>query len=204
MKIYDNTIFFFEKEISTKNLKELDSYDVNYVRTGWDAKNWINLENVTIDNLNQNLEKAEEEIFEYLLEFKNKSRPDLKTYHWMYYLNIDRNKIDWNNPPKKSESFSSLRKSNQIKMEKGWMTLLHRGNVFYEGNYSRVTNCLNRFTILIGLSQDDEHESEIYFPIQKQGIKLNRGDVLIVPGGITHPFVVNNIINGKFKFIEGL
>jgi hypothetical protein len=122
----------------------------------------------------------------------------------MYYIDADRDKINWNSPPKRNENLSNLRHCNQVKMEKGGATMMHRGNVLYEGNYSRVTSCLNRFVILIGMSRDDEHESEIYFPIQKVGTKLNRGDVLVAPGGITHPYVVNNIVNGKFKFVEGL
>ena len=204
MQIYDNTIFYFEKEISTKNLEELDTYLANsLVRTyDWHPNNRVDLSKETLDLINLNLENVESKIFEYLLEFRHETRPDLKSYHWMYY--IDRDKIDWNKPPKKSKSFSVLRESNKIKIEKGAAAMMHRGNVLYEGNYSRVSSCVNKFLILIGMSRDDEHESEIYFPIQKQSIKLNRGDVLVTPAGITHPYVVNNIINGKFKFVEGI
>ena len=204
MQIYDNTIFFFEREINKKNLIDLDSYNIDTIHQGWTPDDWADLKKETIDNLNVNLEKVESQIFEYLLEFRNESRPDLKSYHWMYYMDVDRDKTNWSNPPKKEESFSRLRKSNEVKIEKGGVTILHRGNVLYEGNYSRVTGCLNRFMILIGLSRDNEHESEVYFPIQRKGIKLNRGDVLVAPGGITHPYVVNNVVNGKFKYVECL
>jgi hypothetical protein len=58
--------------------------------------------------------------------------------------------------------------------------------------------------ILIGLSDKSEHVSNVSFPLQNVHHQLNRGEIIITPAGITHPYTIGSIINGVFKIVEAI
>jgi hypothetical protein len=196
MELLDSTILLFKRKASDKVLKELDQYfkDVLIIRDELS----VELTDKSLDLINDFIQKnVKNDVLNYFVELNHPDRPDLKAYSAVAHIDLEHYK--------KTKEFRSLLKlSNNFKLESGNAVLTHRGTVIYDGNLLRWKGTLNKFTVLIGLSEEHEHVSYIKFPIQGVSVQLNRGDILIAPAGITHPFTVTDIINGKFKFIDCL
>lgn len=194
MELLDSTILLFKSKASDKLLKELDQYfkDALIIRDEMS----VELTDKTLESINAFIQRhIKLDVLNYFVELNHPQRPDLKAYSAVAHVDLEHYK--------KTKEFRSLLKlSNNFKLESGNATLAHRGTVIYDGNLLRWKGTLNKFTVLIGLSEEYEHVSYVKFPIQGVSVQLNRGDILIAPAGITHPFTVTDIINGKFKFID--
>lgn len=55
----------------------------------------------------------------------------------------------------------------------------------------------------VGCLSDDYDGGILSFPRQDVYIKLNKGDLIVFPGGITHPHYVTQTINGERNVIVG-
>lgn len=195
MEILGNDIFLFKDSLK----KDLSSFlysiftDVPINRDQF--KEPLSSRYATL--LNLHLEKAvEPEIHSYLLDLKHETRPDLLNYSGC--LTTD---VDFYNKNKKFSN--SLKHNNRIQVEQVNARELHRGTLVYFGNFVEWKGHLNKFGVLINISEDRDHDTWLRFPIQKQEIKLWKNDIVVFPAGITHPTQID-IVNGKFKFIEGL
>lgn len=196
MQLLDSTILLFKGKAPEKLLKDLDSYfkDVLIIRDEMSTQ----LTEKSLGLINDFVQKSiKTHVLNYFVELTHPDRPDLKAYSAVAHIDLEHYK--------KTKEFRSLLKlSNNFKLESGNATLAHRGTVIYDGNLLRWKGTLNKFTVLIGLSEEHEHVSFVKFPIQGVSVQLNRGDILVAPAGITHPFTVTDIINGKLKFIDCL
>jgi len=195
MEIKGNDIFLFKNIVSGSlltGLRELfNGVPLNREQTK------IDLEQPQISSLNKLIrEKVEEPIYKYLLDLKLDSRPDLLDYSGCFNTDIEYFQ-------KYKEFRNSLREANPIQIETASARELHRGNIVYYGNFVEWKGYLNKFGIFINLSDSGEHNSTLTFPVQQQEITLLQGDIIVSPGGITHPYIIN-VINGKLKFIEAL
>lgn len=195
MEILGNDIFLFKNAVSghlfTKLRELFNAAPIN--------KDQFKLELTPehIAELNKLIkEKIEHPIYEYLLDLKLDSRPDLLDYSGCFNTDLEYYE-------KYKEFRNSLRKSNPIQVETALARELHRGNLVYYGNFVEWKGYLNKFGIFINLSEVGENNSTLKFPIQKQEITMLQGDVIVSPGGITHPYIID-VINGKLKFIYAL
>lgn len=202
MILLDSTIFLFKDAINPKAslLTEIDSYfgDSQIEDRPVD----VNLSETTINRINLFLQKElQPAVHDYLLEFKHKDRPDLQKASYFFFTDHDeversKGKI-YRNVLRTSDA-------HQLKISWAGASMVHRANMLYAGNSAKWIGNLGNLAVFIGVSNEWEHECKIHFPIQQVSVKLKRGDVLIAPSGYTHPFVVNNVINGVFKFVEAL
>ena len=60
----------------------------------------------------------------------------------------------------------------------------------------------SQFTFVICL-RDDYEGGELCFPRQNESIKLNKGDIVFFPGGLTHPHFVKPTTNGVRDVLVG-
>jgi predicted 2-oxoglutarate/Fe(II)-dependent dioxygenase YbiX len=51
--------------------------------------------------------------------------------------------------------------------------------------------------------RDDYEGGELCFPRQNESIKLNKGDIVFFPGGLTHPHFVKPTTNGVRDVLVG-
>jgi hypothetical protein len=155
------------------------------------------LEESHIIELNRVLrEKIEPSIHKYLLDLKLDSRPDLLDYSGCFNTDLEYYQ-------KYKEFRNSLRDSNPIQVETAMARELHRGNLVYYGNFVEWKGYLNKFAIFVNVSEGGENTTTLKFPIQQQECTLLQGDIVVSPGGITHPYLID-VINGKLKFIQAL
>ena len=166
MQLLDSSILLFKSKASDKLLKELDQYfkDVLIIRDEMS----IELTAKSLDSINNFIQKnIKEDILNYFVELNHPQRPDLKAYSAVAHIDLEHYK--------KTKEFRSLLKlGNNFKLESGNAVLTHRGTVIYDGNLLRWKGTLNKFTILIGLSEEHEHVSCLKFPIKEVSVQLNR------------------------------
>lgn len=194
MELLHDSICLFKRNTPDKLLKELDSYfnDVQISEHQFEVNGSVETNSRINEYVNTNIVPH---VLQYFLELNHSSRPDLNDYSWSYYL--DREEYHRSG---KMEHY--IKRYSDIQVNHTCFRLVHRNNCTYDGNFIKYMGHMNNFTFLIGLSNDNEHDSNIKFPIQKIDVKLNRGDVLAFPAGLTHPYGINYIVNGKLKFIE--
>ncbi len=197
MEILDSNILLFRKAATASIMKIVDNH-ISTLQVN-DSYAQSHLNDIEKDKLTKFFnEKTDPEMFDYLLNFKNDSRPDLNSSMWKHFIDMD-----WFN--KTSEFRNRLREHFTTRIGHAAVKMFHRSNIGYEGaNNVNILGELNKFAYHIGASEDATHDSAIVFPLQRVSIKLNRGDVLIAPGSISHPYVITNVINGKFKFLEAI
>jgi hypothetical protein len=194
MELLSDSILFFKNIVPSKLLNELDTYFDNcQIDEHLFEVNGTDETNAKIDLFLQ--KEIIPNILQYFLHLKHPKRDDLNDFSWSYYL--DR---ELYNKTGKMEHF--IERYMNIKVNTTCFRLVHRNNSTYDGNFIKYMGNMNNFTFILGLSKDNEHDSNLIFPIQSVNVKLNRGDILIVPAGITHPYGINYIVNGKFKFVE--
>lgn len=195
MEIKGNDIFVFRNIVSGPlftQLRELfDGVPLNRDQFK------VDLSAEHIVEINKMLrEKIESSVHKCLLDLKFDFRPDLLDYSGCFNTDIEYYE-------KHKEFRNSLRDSNPIQVESACARELHRGNLVYYGNFVEWKGYLNKFGIFINLSHPEENDATLKFPIQQQEIKLLQGDVVVSPGGITHPYIID-VINGKLKLIHAL
>lgn len=202
MILLDSTTFLFKGAINPSGslLRDIDSYfgDGQIEDRPFDK----DLSEMTVNRINLFLQKEiQPPVHDYLLEFKHKDRPDLLEQSYFFFTDHDEVKRSngkiYRNVLKTIDSY-------QLKISWAGASMVHRANMLYAGNSAKWIGNLGHLAVFIGVSNEWEHDCKIHFPIQKVSVKLNRGDVLVAPSGYTHPFVVNNVVNGVFKFIEAL
>ncbi len=196
MEILETSILLFKGGIHKSLMKELDSYfdDAQVNDFYWNAV----LDKSTLDNVSNHIkDKIEPAMFDYLLEYRHPDRPDLKDIRWKYYLD--------NEHYEKTGGYKHvLRERYTTNLGWGSAVMLHRANSTYEGNFAKINGNMDRFIYHIGVSPSHEFDAHIYFPLQQVKVKLDRGDILVAPGGLNYPYITSGVINGKFKFIEVL
>lgn len=196
MQLLDHGILFFKSRMPFQLLNELDYYfnGASLIREGFYAP----LSEDTISKLNDFVKKEiQPEVFKYFIYLTHPERPDLMAYSGCMHTDVPYY-------DKHRKFRNTLEDNNSIEITDANALLVHRGSIIYDGNLVKWKGTLNKFTILIGISQPHEHDSNVNFPIQKVSIQLNRGDIIVAPAGITHPYILAGIINGKFKLIECL
>jgi predicted Holliday junction resolvase-like endonuclease len=194
MELLHSDILLFKNDGKSEManlLKDLDAYfeeaQVN------DDQYYKEISKDSIDKLNKYVQsKIQEPFFQYFLELKHDTRPDLDMYVNGHFMSP----VDYS--AKTKEYKSNLRQYN--KLEFSWGQSIQLARV----NYIKVNGHINKFMILIGLSNKPEHTSTVSFPIQNVAQQLNRGDIIITPAGITHPYTIGSIINGVFKIVEAI
>ncbi len=195
MEILGNDIFLFRNTVSGQLFTKLRELFNGVPLNREQVK--LPLETNQITELNTILrDKIEPSVYRYLLDLKLDSRPDLLDYSGCFNTDLEYYE-------KHKEFRNSLRDSNPIQIETAVARELHRGNIVYYGNFVEWKGYLNKFGIFINLSEGGENDATLKFPIQQQEIKLLQGDVVVSPGGITHPYLID-VINGKLKFIQAL
>ncbi len=195
MEILGNDIFLFKNSLKKELNKSLYSiFDEVPVNRDQFTES---IEAHHINLINKHLEElVESKIHSYLLDLKEETRPDLLDYSGCF--NTD---VEFYN--KNKEFSNSLKQHNRIQIEQVSARELHRGTLVYFGNFVEWKGHLNKFGVIINISEDRDHDTWLRFPIQKQQIKLWKNDIVVFPAGITHPYQID-IISGKFKFIEAL
>lgn len=194
MEILDNSIILFKNITPISLLNELDLY---YKDAHVDDRV---LEQNGTDVTNQNINKfiksvIEPKMLDYFIDLTHESRPDLQQYSWNYQL--DREEYQ-----KTGKIYNTLRNYIDLSIRVSCFRFIHRNNCLNDINYVKWMGDMNKFTFVIGMSNEADHVSVLRFPIQKVELQLNRGDILVAPAGITHPFIINGVQNGIFKFIE--
>lgn len=197
MEILDSNILLFRKATPSSILKIIDEH-VSRLQVN-DEHTQSQLNEIEKGKLTKFFnEKIDPTMFDYLLNFKAESRPDLTSSMWKHFIDAE-----WFD--KTGEFRNRLRENFTANIMYSSVKMFHRTNIGYEGsNTVNILGDLNRFTYHIGASEETSHDSTVEFPLQKVSIKLNRGDVLVFPGSISHPYVMTNVINGKFKFLEAI
>lgn len=196
MEILDNSILLFKNVVPNKLLNDLDSYFIDMQindrtpeKSGTDSTN---------QQINDFIKSAiQPKMLDYFLDLKHESRPDLEQYSWGYQL--DKELYE-----KTGEMYNTLRNHINFYIHVSCFRFVHRNNALSDLNYVRWIGDMNKFTFIIGISEQHEHVSNLRYPLQKVALQLNRGDVLVAPSGLTHPYIINDIQNGVFKFIEAL
>lgn len=197
MEILDSNILLFRKAATSQVMKIIDSHISTLQVNDSYAQSYLS--DIEKEKLTKFFnEKTDPEMLDYLLHFKADSRPDLHPSMWKHFIDMD-----YFN---KTYDFRNIIKEKFItKITYSSVKLFHRSNVGYAGNNEiNLLGELNKFAYHIGASEEDTHDSSIEFPLQKVKVKLNRGDVIIAPGSISHPYVITNVVNGKFKFLEAI
>lgn len=196
MKILDSNILLFSKVAPSSILRIIDEHistlqindDYAFSELNEDEK----LKLTKFIN-----EKIDPTMFDYFLNFKAVERPDLNSSAWKHFMDTEEYK--------KSGHFKNiLREKYNTRIGYAAATLIHRANIAYEGDCLKIIGDLDRFAYHIGATEDHMHDSVIEFPLQRISVKLNRGDVLIAPGSISHPYIISGVVNGKFKFLEAI
>lgn len=197
MEILDSNILLFRKAASTAVMKIIDNHASGLQLNDHTVQSYLDeTEKETLTRFIN--EKIDPDMLDYFLLFKAESRPDLSSSMWKHFIDMDHfNKTsDFKNVMR--EKFSANITYSSVK-------LFHRGNVGYDAKNSlNILGDLHKFAYHIGASEDSEHDSSVEFPLQRVSVKLNRGDVLVAPGSISHPYIITHIINGKFKFLEAI
>jgi hypothetical protein len=200
MELLHSDILLFKndgKSEMSNLLKDLDKYfeaaQIN------DDQYYKEISKDSIEKLNKYVQaKIQESFFQYFLELKHHTRPDLDLYVNGHFMSP----VDYS--AKDKEYKSNLREYNKLEFSWGQSIQLARVNSANNYNYIKVNGHINKFMILIGLSNKTEHVSNVSFPIQGVNHQLNRGDIIITPAGITHPYTIGSIINGVFKIVEAI
>ena len=79
--------------------------------------------------------------------------------------------------------------------------------IYHKDNSNGLNNVVHadfsNYTFSCGLTNASEFEGgELVFPRQNFSMKINKGQMLIFPGGLTHPHYTKDVINGtRFQFI---
>jgi hypothetical protein len=195
MEILGNDIFVFKNAVTGQLFTKLrELFNTAPINRDQFKKE---LEESHVIELNQVLkEKIEEPIYKYLLDLKLDSRPDLLDYSGCFNTDLEYYE-------KYKEFRNSLRDSNPIQVETAMARELHRGNLVYYSNFVEWKGHLNKFGIFVNVSEGGENTTTLKFPIQQQECTLLQGDIVVSPGGITHPYLID-VINGKLKFIQAL
>ena len=178
-------------------LKDLDTYfeaaQLN------DSQYYKEISKDSIDKLNKYVQdKIQEPFFQYFLELTHHSRPDLDLYVNGHFMRED------DNSGKNRQYKSNLRQYNKLEFSWGQGIQLARVNSANNFNYIKLNGHINKFMILIGLSNQTDHVSTVSFPLQNVQYQLNRGDIIVTAAGITHPYTIGSIINGVFKIVEAI
>ena len=200
MELLHSDILLFKNDGKSEManlLKDLDAYfeeaQVN------DDQYYKEISKDSIDKLNKYVQsKIQEPFFQYFLELKHDTRPDLDMYVNGHFMSP----VDYS--AKTKEYKSNLRQYNKLEFSWGQSIQLARVNSANNFNYIKVNGHINKFMILIGLSNKPEHTSTVSFPIQNVAQQLNRGDIIITPAGITHPYTIGSIIKGVVKIVEAM
>lgn len=197
MEILDSNILLFRKTATSSIMKIIDNH-ISTLQVN-DSYAQSHLSDIEKEKLTKFFnEKTDPEMLDYFLNFKADSRPDLNSSMWKHYIDAE-----WFD--KTCEFRNRLRENFITKIGYAVAKMFHRSNIGYEGaNNVNILGDLNKFAYHIGATEDASHDSVIVFPLQRVSVKLNRGDVLISPGSISHPYVITNVINGKFKFLEAI
>jgi hypothetical protein len=194
MEILDSNILLFRNIAPKSILSLIDSHLSNLqVNDYYTTSVLSDSEKMQLTKfINQKIDPT---MFDYYLNFKAAARPDLSSTTWKHFVDME-----WYN---KTGHFKNLIRDNYTtNITYASALMLHRANTIYEGDCLKILANLDRFAYHIGASEDSEHDSKIEFPLQRVSVKLNRGDVLIAPGSISHPYIMTSIVNGKFKFLE--
>ena len=200
MELLHSDILLFKndgKSEITNLLKDLDTYfeaaQLN------DSQYYKEISKDSIDKLNKYVQsKIQEPFFQYFLELTHPSRPDLDLYVNGHFMRED------NNTGKNRQYKSNLREYNKLEFSWGQSIQLARVNSANNFNYIKLNGHINKFMILIGLSNHADHVSTVSFPLQNVQHQLNRGDIIVTAAGITHPYTIGSVINGVFKIIEAI
>jgi|LauGreDrversion4_2_1035121.scaffolds.fasta_scaffold08177_9 hypothetical protein len=79
--------------------------------------------------------------------------------------------------------------------------------IYHKDNSNGLNNIVHadfsNYTFSCGLTDASEFEGgELVFPRQNFSMKINKGQMLIFPGGLTHPHYTKDVISGtRFQFI---
>ncbi len=79
--------------------------------------------------------------------------------------------------------------------------------IYHKDNSNGLNNIIHadfsNYTFSCGLTDASEFEGgELVFPRQNFSMKINKGQMLIFPGGLTHPHYTKDVIRGtRFQFI---
>lgn len=79
--------------------------------------------------------------------------------------------------------------------------------IYHKDNSNGLNNIIHadfsNYTFSCGLTDASEFEGgELVFPRQNFSVKINKGQMLIFPGGLTHPHYTKDVIRGtRFQFI---
>jgi hypothetical protein len=196
MEILDNSILLFKNTAPKKLLDELDNYFTDMqINDRTPEKNGTEFTNQQINDFIKS--EIEPKMLDYFLDLKHESRPDLQRYSWNYQL--DKELYE-----KTGEMYNTLRNHLNFSIHVSCFKFVHRNNALSDSNYVRWIGDMNHFTFIIGISEAHKHVSTLRFPLQRVALQLNRGDVLVAPSGLTHPYIINDVQNGLFKFIEAL
>ena len=197
MELIDNTMMLFRENIKADGalMCEIDSYFSNQII---DQPFHADLSENLINKINEHfVRNVRSHVHDYLFEFKHPARKDLLNY--AYTHQVDGSTIE----SSKGNIYRSILKDHYpMKITWAGITMSHRANTLYNGNFPKWMGNLSTLAVFIGVSRDHEHISAIHFPIQGVSVKLNRGDVLVVPSGFTHPYTVTTVGAGVFKVVE--
>jgi hypothetical protein len=175
-------------------LKDLDTYFETVQLNDYQYHKEISKD--SIDKINKYVQvKIQEPFFEYFLELKHQTRPDLNLF-------VNNNSIAVEEKGTDRQYKSNLREYNKLEFSWGQSIQLARVNTAYNYNFIKLNGHTNKFMVLIGLSNKPEHVSNVSFPLQNVHYQLNRGDIIVTAAGITHPYTINSVINGVFKIVE--
>lgn len=200
MELLHSDILLFrndgKSEISTL-LKDLDMYFENAQIS--DSQYYKEISKESLAKINNYVQaKIQEPFFQYFLELTHHSRPDLNLY-------VNGHFMQENDATGKNKQYkSTLREHNKLDFTWGQSAQLARVNSATSYNFIKLNGHINRFAILIGLSNNHEHVSTVAFPLQGVTHQLNRGDIIITAAGITHPYTITSVINGVFKIVEAI
>lgn len=199
MKVLSPNILLFENAVDKKLLTELDSY---YTGVPDERYPWIcNLSDDVRNNISKFIDKKiKKDFYDHYLYLGG---AQLEGYSIVNYIRKGVfNGADYKGPdPDKNK----LENFDYFSTRWTGAMMLTRMSSVYSGNRVKWSKSdkADKFTYLIGLSKESEHDSEITFPLHGISVKLNRGDLLIFPAGIISPYAMK-LFNGEFKFIESV
>ena len=197
MELLDNTMMLFRESIKPEGflMREIDTYFTSQIE---DKPYHKDLSENTISKINDHfIKNVRVQVQDYLFEFKHPKRKDLLAYSFAHQIDLDM--VNSSN----GNIYRSMLKE-QYPMTINWagVTMSHRANSLYNGNFAKWVGNLSTLAIFIGVSRPHEHDSSVDFPIQGVSVKLNRGDILVAPSGFTHPYTLASVNGGVFKLVE--
>lgn len=200
MELLHSDILLFKNDGKSEMANLLKDLDVYFEAAQLnDSQYYKEISKDSIDKLNKYVQaKIQEPFFQYFLELTHASRPDLELYVNGHFMRED------NNTGKNRQYKSNLREYNKLEFSWGQSIQLARVNSANNFNYIKLNGHINKFMILIGLSNHTDHVSTVSFPLQNVQHQLNRGDIIITAAGITHPYTIGSVINGVFKIVEAI